>query len=284
MARLTVKEILDKAVGFFKEHQLTNPRLDAEVLLADILEMQRIKLYVNFNRPLTKEEIDRYRELIVARSQGQPVAYLLGEQEFMSLDFEVNSNVLIPRPETEHLVETILEKIDQNDEEKIRVADIGTGSGAIIISLIKLADKKVQGVGIDISNTALELAYKNALHHEVAGKIEFKEGNLVQPLDEPVDMIVSNPPYIPTNDLEDLQEEVKQEPSLALDGGADGLKFYRQIIKQAAKKLTEAGLIAFEVGIKQAEDVADLLKQTGFKEIEIIEDYAEIKRVVLGRL
>ncbi|GAB6099502.1 peptide chain release factor N(5)-glutamine methyltransferase [Halanaerocella petrolearia] len=284
MSRLTVKEILDKTVDFFKEHNLPNPRLDAEVLLANVLDMERVKLYVNFNRPLSTAETDYYRELIVERSQGQPVAYLLGEQEFMSLNFKVTSDVLIPRPETEHLVEIILEKIDQIDQEEVRVADIGTGSGAIITSIVKLATKEVQGVGVDISTAALKVAYENALNHQVAGKIDFKEGSLLEPLEEEFDIIVSNPPYIPTEDLIDLQQEVQNEPELALDGGDDGLDFYRQLVTGAPKLLTDSGLVAFEVGIEQAKDVADLLSEQGFTKVEIKEDYAGIERMVLSRL
>ncbi|GAB6137283.1 peptide chain release factor N(5)-glutamine methyltransferase [Halanaerobaculum tunisiense] len=284
MAPLTVKEILGKTVDFFSQHEISSPRLDAEVLLAAVLDLERIKLYVNFNRPLTTEEINRYRELVVERSQGQPVAYLLGRQEFMSLEFKVTSDVLVPRPETEHLVESALEEIEQSNHQEFRVADIGTGSGAIIISLVKLAAKTVTGVGVDISEAALKVAYENALQHNIAGRIDFKAGDLLQPIEESVDLIVSNPPYIPAADLADLPLAVQQEPELALAGGEDGLDYYRQIINQAPAKLAEEGLIALEVGANQASAVAELLTKAGSKEVEIQEDYAGIERVVLGRL
>ncbi|MCK8816411.1 peptide chain release factor N(5)-glutamine methyltransferase [Natroniella sulfidigena] len=280
MEQLTVKDLLDKTTNFFKEHELDTPRLDAEILLAEVLELERIKLYVNFDQPLEKSEVDRYRELVVSRSKGIPVAYLVGNQEFMSLEFKVTPDVLIPRPETEHLVETALELIAELDQTELKIADVGTGSGAIIISLVKLATKDLTGVGIDISEQALKIAQKNAIKHQVKGKIDFRLGDLLEPLDDRVDLIVSNPPYIPTGQLSDLQQEVKAEPMLALDGGAEGLDYYYQIIKQATTKLRSDGLILLEVGINQARKVAEMLKEFNFKEIEIIEDYSGIERIV----
>ncbi|MCK8828033.1 peptide chain release factor N(5)-glutamine methyltransferase [Natroniella acetigena] len=280
MEQLTVKDVLDKTTDFFKEHGIDTPRLDAEILLAEVLELERIKLYVNFDQPLENSEVDQYRELIVSRSKGIPVAYLVQKQEFMSLEFKVTPDVLIPRPETEHLVETTLELIAELDRTELKIVDVGTGSGAIIISLVKLASKELTGVGIDISEQALKVAQKNAIKQQVKGKIEFKVGDLLEPLNDSVDLIVSNPPYIPTGQLASLQQEVKAEPMLALDGGAEGLDYYYQIIKQATAKLRAGGLILLEVGINQARKIADVLAEFNFKEIEIIEDYSGIERVV----
>ncbi|WP_027339904.1 peptide chain release factor N(5)-glutamine methyltransferase [Halonatronum saccharophilum] len=283
MERLKVKAILDKTVDHFNKYGIDNPRLDAEIMLAQILNMSRVNLYVNFDKPLTKEEVDRYREMIIARSKGIPVAYIIGEQEFMSLDFSVNEAVLIPRPETEHLVEGILDRLeDYKGDEPLKVCDIGTGSGAIIISLVKLSKRRMEGIGVDISKDALEVAKQNASKHNLDQDIDFRLGNLLEPISERVDVLVSNPPYIPTKDIEELQKEVKKEPLGALDGGEDGLDYYRQIIDEAPKKLRPSGIIGFEVGIGQAKDVASLLKEAGFSEIEIISDYSEIERVVLG--
>ncbi|MBM7557033.1 peptide chain release factor N(5)-glutamine methyltransferase [Halanaerobacter jeridensis] len=283
MPKLNIKEILDKTVDYFEKYDIAQPRLDAEVLLADLLDMERINLYVNFDRPLSPDEVDTYRELILKRRQGTPVAYLVGEKEFMGLKFKVNSDVLIPRPETEHLVQSILNRIDTWEEEEVKIADIGTGSGAIIISIAKLADKLVQGIAIDISESSLAIAQENAANLEVEEQLEFKEGNLLEPLDEKVDIIVSNPPYIPSGEIDGLQEEVQQEPSLALDGGQDGLDYYRKIIDQAVDYLTTDGLIIFEVGIEQSQDVADLLKKRNYSNIEIKKDYSDIERVVLAK-
>lgn len=283
MELLTVKEILDRTVKHFQKYEITSARLDAEILLSEVLDMERINLYVNFDKPLTKAEVDKYRQFVIARSKGTPVAYILGKQEFMSLDFKVNDATLIPRPETEHLVEIVLDKIKDTDLDRIKVVDIGTGSGAIIVSLIKLAQKEIEAIAIDISADALEVAKENADNHELLDRIDFRLGSLLEPVGEQVDIIVSNPPYIPTADIDDLQREVKNEPITALDGGKDGLDFYREIIKQSVNRLNIGGFIAFEVGVNQAEDIATLLKGNSFDNIEVIKDYAGIERVVLAK-
>lgn len=277
---MNIKEILDKTVDYFNKYDISKPRLDAEVLLADLLGMERINLYVNFDRPLTSDEVDTYRELILKRRQGTPVAYLVGKKEFMGLDFKVSSDVLIPRPETEHLVEVMLDQIDAWEREEVKAADIGTGSGAIIISLAYLADKLVEGVGVDISESSLEIAQENARNLGVDGNLEFREGNLLEPLEQKFDLIVSNPPYIPSEEMSDLQREVQQEPELALDGGVDGLDYYRKIISSAQDYLLADGLLIFEVGIEQSQAVAQLLKEAGYSRVQIREDYSEIERVV----
>lgn len=282
MELLTVKEILDRTVKHFQKYEIASARLDAEILLSEILDMERINLYVNFDKPLTKSEIDKYRQFVIARSKGTPVAYILGSQEFMSLDFKVTDATLIPRPETEHLVEVTLDKIKSMDLDRIKVVDIGTGSGAIIVSLTKLATKKIEAIAVDISADALDVAQENARNHDLLDRIDFRLGSLLEPVSETVDIIVSNPPYIPTSDIDNLQREVKNEPMTALDGGKDGLDFYRKIINQSVSRLNTGGLIAFEVGINQANDVAVLLENNCFDNIEVIKDYAGIERVILA--
>jgi release factor glutamine methyltransferase len=282
VAALNIKEILDKTVDFFKKADIPQSRLDAEVLLADLLGMERINLYVNFDRPLKEEEVDQYRKLILKRKQGIPVAYLVDKKEFMGLDFQVSDDVLIPRPETEHLVEIVLERIAKSDLEQFEIADIGTGSGAIIISIAKLAEKTIKGLGIDISEASLKVAQENAKRLAVSEQVEFKHGDLLTPIEDKMDIIVSNPPYIPSDEMDDLQQEVQQEPDLALDGGSDGLDYYRKIIKGAKDKLKQDGLLVFEVGIKQSQEVATLLKKSGYANVKVREDYSEIERVVLA--
>jgi release factor glutamine methyltransferase len=282
VAALNIKEILDKTVDFFKKADIPQSRLDAEVLLADLLGMERINLYVNFDRPLKEEEVDQYRKLILKRKQGIPVAYLVDKKEFMGLDFQVSDDVLIPRPETEHLVEIVLERIAKSDLEQFEIADIGTGSGAIIISIAKLAEKTIKGLGIDISEASLKVAQENAKRLAVSEQVEFKHGDLLTPIEDKMDIIVSNPPYIPSDEMDDLQQEVQQEPDLALDGGSDGLDYYRKIIKGAKDKLKQDGLLVFEVGIKQSQEVSTLLKKSGYANVKVREDYSEIERVVLA--
>lgn len=283
MAQLTLKEILNKTVDYFKQQGITKPRLDAEVLLADVLDMERVKLYVNFDRPLSESEVNNYRELVIERTKGTPVAYLVGKKEFMSLEFKVTPEVLIPRPETEHLVEKALEEIEAFGSDKITVVDIGTGSGAILISLIQLADQQLKGIGVDISPEALQIAAENAKFHQVNQQIEWRSGNLLEPIEKEVELIVSNPPYVPSNQWEELPPEVKKQPKLALDGGEAGLDFYHRLADEAKRKLAKSGIIILEVGIKQAGQVAELLKEAGFTEVEIKTDYNDIERVVVGR-
>ena len=282
MDRLTIKEILERSIGHFEKYGIANPRLDAEVLLADLLGIERIQLYVRFDQPLTKAEVDQFRERLVLRSKRVPVQYITGHQEFMSLDFAVKKGVLIPRPETEHLVEAVIDYVKKSDLTAPLIADIGTGSGAIAVSLAHyLPLAKV--VGVDISKEALAIAGENAEKHGLQERVSFFEGSFLAPLSKAglvPDVIVSNPPYIRTQDLRGLQEEVRYEPSLALDGGSDGLIAYRQIIAQA-KMLKSGGLLAFEVGAEQGEDVATLM-QNDFVGVAILPDLAGIGRVVTG--
>lgn len=282
MSSLTIKEILERTVEHFTRYQVPNPRLDAEVLLADLLGLERIHLYVRFDQPLIKDEVDRYRERVVLRSKRVPLQYITGHQEFMSLDFEVNKNVLIPRPETEHLVEAVMDFVKNVGWESPLLVDVGTGSGAIAISLAHYLPL-ARIIGVDISPNAVEVAKENARRHQVAERIKFVTGSFLIPLKDAglkVDAIISNPPYITKQELPKLQPEVRHEPQLALDGGMDGVQAYRQII-QEAEVLKPQGLLAFEVGEKQGEQVAALMERD-FDQITIIPDLAGIGRVVMG--
>ncbi|WP_248663143.1 peptide chain release factor N(5)-glutamine methyltransferase [Fuchsiella alkaliacetigena] len=289
--RLTIKEILAKTTAHFKKYELQTPRLDAEVLLADLLGMERIELYVNFDRPLETEEVDQYRKRVIQRSKRIPVAYIIGYQEFMSLEFKVNDQVLIPRPETEHLVETALEKIESLTKESLQVVELCTGSGAVVISLAKqlgelAVTKEIDYVATDISKSALEIAQENASKHGVLEWIEFLSGDLLVPLEDlanKADLLLANPPYIATEEWEQLQPEVKREPELALKAGEDGLEFYRRIISGAESVIAEQGLLGLEIGLGQAEAVQKLLLDKGFIEVEVIDDYAEIPRVIFAK-
>lgn len=287
--RLTVKEILQRTVEHFTKYGIPNPRLDAEVLLADLLGIERIQLYVRFDQPLNKNEIDQYRQRVVWRSKRVPVQYILDRQEFMSLEFQVNKHVLIPRPETELLVETVIDFVQESNLESPVIADIGTGSGVIAVSLAHYLPQ-ARVIATDISGEALELAKENAKQHEVSHQIKFLKGSFLTPLTEikqKVDVLVANPPYIDQQGLEELPPEVKYEPQLALDGGSDGLAAYRQIIGNNLSHglnalLKTSGLLAVEVGANQGEQVASLMAKD-FRQIMIIPDLAGFGRVVLGR-
>jgi release factor glutamine methyltransferase len=236
-------------------------------------------LYVNFERPLDAQELADYRDKVRRRASREPVQYILGETEFWSLPFKVNPDVLIPRADTEVLVEEALKRFDG----KGQILDVGTGSGAVAIALSKeLPDARV--TALDCSDEALAVARENAVTNQVAERISFLSGDLNDLPEGPFDMLVSNPPYIPSRDWESLMPEVHDhEPRLALDGGPDGLQAYRQLAVQAGALLIPGGWLLVEVGIDQAKDIAALFKAAGLDSIETRDDYSGIPRVVIGQ-
>lgn len=282
MKKNSVAEILKAATARLEAQNIDNPRLDAEILLAHVLNCRRLTLYVDSKRILPLESVFRFNELINRRLEGVTVAYLIGSKEFMGLKFSVNENVLIPRPETEILTELVGEYLRGLNKEVI-FADLGTGSGAIPISILKFV-KTARAVAVDISEEALEVAKFNAQRFNVDDRIKFLCGDLFAPLEgEIFNAIVSNPPYIPTKELETLQKEVKREPRLALDGGEDGLNFYRRIISESPRFLADDGLLAVEIGINQASAVKNLFEAANFFDVEIFKDLAWLERVVAGK-
>lgn len=276
----TISSILNWTRQYFGSKGIDNPRLDAEVLLSHILGKDRLHLYTNFDQPLAPEELSSYREAVKRRAMRVPVAYITGYKEFMGLKFAVSPAVLIPRPDTEILVEAALERL-ANVSEPV-VADLGTGSGAIIISVLaNLAAGS--GVAVDISDAALAVAKENACSQDVAERLSFCQGDLFEPLSgKKFDAILSNPPYIPDSGISGLSAEVRQEPRLALAGGNDGLKFYRRIISQAAGYLKPNGFLAVEVGFDQARLVTALADDASRLTLKtVVKDYAGIERVVM---
>ena len=272
----TIAEILTAAKIRLEAGGIENPRLDAEILLAHVLNCRRLTLYVDSDKILSLESVLKFNELINRRLEGIPVAYLTGKKDFMGLSFAVNQNVLIPRPETEILTEFVGEYLRGLGRE-VNFADLGVGSGAIAVSILKFV-KTARAAAVDISNEALEVAKFNATKFHVEDRIKFYCGDLFEPLEGKIfNAIVSNPPYIPTSKLNSLQTEVQREPRLALDGGEDGLNFYRQLVKAAPDFLSQNGLIAFEIGIGQAEEVKKMrsLRATD-NEWKIILDFAKI--------
>ncbi|WP_455577557.1 peptide chain release factor N(5)-glutamine methyltransferase [Anaerosinus sp.] len=276
----TIGSILKWTEQYFNDKGVESSRLDAEVLLSRVLGKERIYLYVHFDQPLQQMELGRFREMIKQRVKRIPVAYILGEKEFMGMDFSVSPAVLIPRPDTEILVENVIERLKKLGN--VHIADIGTGSGAIAVSILANC-LNVSGVAVDISSEALAVAKSNAIRHGVDMRLEFVKSDVYDSLSAgQFDAIISNPPYIPDKDIAGLEPEVKREPYGALAGGKDGLDFYRRLIQEGIKFLKPNGFMAFEVGIYQAEDVADIGRQTGaFNHFEIIKDYGNIDRVVI---
>ncbi len=282
---ISINQALKETVGKL-EGIATTPLLDAQVLLSNVLQKDRLYIILNGDKILTKDEYNEYNKMIDLRLQGVPVQYIVKKQEFMGLDFMVDKGVLIPRPDTEILVEKVLSHIKKDKE--YRIIDIGTGSGAITVSLAKYIEKSYV-YSVDISEKAIEIAKTNAEKHGVLSKINFLQGSLFEPIENigikgKIDILVSNPPYIPSKDIENLQVEVsKYEPKIALDGGEDGLDFYRKIIYHSRNYLKKGGYIALEVGHDQAQRVKEIMESyEEYVDIEITKDLAGIDRVVSG--
>lgn len=275
----TVLKVLNWTKGYLAEKGVENARLEAEWLLCATTGMDRVGLYVNFEKPLTDAELAAYRALVTRRAKREPLQYLLGSQEFCGLDFLVSPAVLIPRHDTEVLVEEALRRAPASAS----ILDIGVGSGCIAVALARsLPTADVRGV--EKSADALALAQQNI--DRLGVRVTLFEGSLFEPFaGERFDLIVSNPPYIPTADLATLQPEVRDyEPMGALDGGADGLDYCRTIIPAAPEHLTPGGWLLVEIGIGQAEAVGEMFTRAGFTDIFTAKDPALIDRVVGGRV
>lgn len=283
----SIHEALIDATQKLKQVNIETPRLDAEVILAHQLNWKRLDLITRSNEILDREQQNTYSNKIEQRVLGVPVQYITGKQEFMGLDFNVSPDVLIPRPDTEVLIEAAIEEANAM-KLPLNIVDIGTGSGAVALSLAHFI-KDSQVHTIDISPRALEVAKGNAVKLSLQEQVSFYLGDVFSPLGEEfigkVDLLVSNPPYIPKDDIPKLQREVGYEPALALDGGLDGLDFYRRLIKEGQKFLSSQGRILFEVGHDQAQIVADMLRNCEiFKYVIIKKDLAGIERVVISRV
>ena len=279
----TIIGILSRTESYFKQHSIDSPRLTAEILLAHCLDLRRLDLYLQYDRPLQENELSGYKILIRRRIQNEPVAYIIGEKGFFESDFAVARDVLIPRPETESLVEEALKLLntDSASHRTGKVLELGTGSGAIIVSLAKAAPRH-QYMANDISLPALEIAKKNACRI-VGDRICFFAGNWCSSLknNSGFDLIVSNPPYIPLADIRNLSPEIRgYEPTLALDGGDDGLLCFRAIFRDAHRHLVPGGILLLEMGFDQKESLEDLLKRhPEYESIEFIKDLSGHSRV-----
>ena len=283
----TIQRLLAWTADFFRERGIESPRLDAEVLLSALLGRDRMYLYVHFDEPLEPEELARFRGYVKERAAHVPLAYVLGRREFMGLDFRVTRDTLIPRPDTEILVQCAVDflraRMDAG-EAACSIADIGTGTGAIALSTLRYTEG-THADAVDISPAAAAVARENAERLGLTERIDIHVGDLLAPLaGGRYDMILSNPPYIPTVDIATLMPEVRSyEPHLALDGGMDGLNIYRRLMADAPALLKEGGAIAVEVGIDEAAAVAALaMAHPRIVRTEILKDLAGIERVVVG--
>lgn len=274
----TLLKLLRWTTDYFSEKGVDNPRLDAELLLAHVLKLDRVGLYLNFERPLNALELDEIRPLVKRRGQREPLQYLLGQTEFWSRLFEVTPDVLIPRADTEILVEEALNRAEKSG----LLLDVGTGSGAIAVSFAgELPDWQV--AALDISEPALEVAQRNAQKNGVAQQVQFLHADLAQLPQQQYDLIVSNPPYIAQDEWDELMPEVRcYEPQKALLAEDNGLDCYRKLAAQVQSRLKPGGWLLVEIGFKQAEAVSQIFHDAGLQDVFVRNDYADQPRVVGG--
>jgi release factor glutamine methyltransferase len=280
---LTILEAVNLSTEYLVKKGIESPRINAELLLAHVLNCSRLDLYLHFDRPLNELELIMYRELLKRRGSREPLQHIIGWVEFYGLKFKVNRDVLIPRPETELLVEEIIK--DNKEVKQPAVLDIGTGSGNIAVSLAKYLNSPKM-IAIDMSSKALEVAKENSLYNGVEQFIEFIQHDinlLPFPLQMKFDIIVSNPPYVSQNDYQLLQPELKvYEPRKALTDDANGLSYYRVIGSLSGTLLNPGGKLYFELGKNQYKSVKEILEENELSNIKIINDYQNIERIICG--
>lgn len=275
---MTYREALEKGKAYLAEHHIPEAGTDAWYLMEFGCRMTRTRYLMRMQEEMPQEEADRYQELIARRGEHIPLQHITGEQEFMGFSFLVSDKVLVPRQDTEILVEEALRKAKPG----MRVLDLCTGSGCIIISLKKLCPE-IEGTASDYSPEALRVARENAKRQNTP--VTFIESDLFEKIDARFDLIVSNPPYIPTAAIDGLMEEVRlHDPFMALDGREDGLYFYRKIVEESSRYLSMGGWLMFEIGSEQGEDVSGMMRDAGYTQIKVIKDLAGLDRVVAGQL
>jgi release factor glutamine methyltransferase len=284
----TVGRLLTWTTDFLKRQQSANPRLDAELLLAEACGCQRIELYTQFSEPVSDEVRTRFREMVKRRADGTPVAYLLKRREFYSLNFAITPDVLIPRPETEFAVIAVLDRLKaRSADSPPRIVDVGTGSGAIAVTVAKHAPAAIV-TAVDVSPPALQVARSNAELHGVSDRVSFVESDLLSALaaDLRFDIVVSNPPYVSRAELEQLLPEVRNhEPHLALLGGESGVEVISRLIPQAAERLLPGGWLIMEISPMIEGAVRALLMSDGrWESIQVKRDLAQLPRIVEARI
>ncbi len=279
---MTILEVINRSADFLGKKGVGSPRLQVELLMAHVLKMPRMNLYLNFERPLGEPELETLRELVRRRGQREPLQYIVGTVSFCGLELVVNKNVLIPRPETELLAERAWKHLASATD--ARVLDLCTGSGCLAVAMaVKAPAARVDAT--DLSSEALEVAKQNAARHDLAGRIHFAAGDGFQALEAGArfDLVVSNPPYIAVAEIQTLEPEVRDfEPRLALDGGGDGLDFYRRIATEAAAFLKPGGKVMLELNDHGADAVAAIFKQHGWTVDGIEPDYNQYQRIFIA--
>lgn len=283
----TYRELYEEGRRILEQAGLPDAALDARFLLEEVCGTNLQTLLVFPEKKVTEEEVNQYRAFVQRRKDREPTAMILGEWDFMGLTFRLNKSTLIPEQDTEVLVETALEELKRrgSGEAPLRILDLCTGSGCILLSLLHEL-RNACGLGTDLSEEALEAARENAVRLGLQERAAFRQGDLWEPVgDERFDLIVSNPPYVPTDVIPTLEPEVRcGEPYAALDGGEDGLVFYRRIMKEAAGHLKPSGIIIVESGFDEAAQIAALMQDQKLRGIRTVKDYGGLDRVVLGAL
>lgn len=278
---MEIKDLILKGIKSLSDREYTNPIFEARYILSKILEVDVSYIIAYPEKEVNQNNIEKYEKILEKRKKGEPLQYIFQECEFMGIKIFLKKGVLIPRPDTEISVEKIIDI--SKEKESIKILEIGSGSGAVSLSLAKnLENSKIDAV--DISEIALEVTKENVKRNKL-NNINVFYSNLFSNVNEKYDIIYSNPPYIPTRDIDELQVEVKSyEPMLALDGGNDGLDFYRLIIKEAMNFLEKEGYLIFEIGYNQGKDVSDLLSEQGYEVLEVVKDLSGKDRVVVSKI
>ena len=278
---MTYRECYEQGCRTLQAAGIEEATLDARLLLEAVCGTDRNDLLVHGEQPVMPQAEEKYLNWIRQRAEHIPLQQLTGEQDFMGLTFSVNEHVLIPRQDTEILVEEVLKEL----HDRMRILDMCTGSGCILLSLLHYSND-CEGLGVDLSAEALEVAGRNVLKvltPEKAEHAHFLQSDLFEKVEGKFEIIVSNPPYIASAEVDKLMPEVRDhEPRMALDGTEDGLHFYRRIIKEAGKHMVNSGMLFFEIGYDQGQAVSELMRAQGYREVQVVQDYAGLDRVVLG--
>ena len=275
----TVLEVLQATTAYFKKHNIENPRLNVEHLLSHVLGRKRIELYLEFERVLTESELSLLRELVKRRGEGEPLQHLLGTVEFCGHVFLCDKRAMVPRPETEELVEFLKSEIENP---KSKILDVGTGSGVIALSLTaKFPDAEI--LAVDISDDALALAQENAARLSLAGRVRFLKSDLFENVEGTFDLVVANLPYVSTQARETLSREVLHDPAVAVFAGAHGDELVRKLIAQAPSRLHSGGMLALEIGISQSDALLSALAEKNYRDICSKTDYSGVTRFLFAR-
>jgi release factor glutamine methyltransferase len=276
---MTVLKVLQAATAHLKKHGVENPRLNAEHLLAHLLGRNRIELYLDFERKLTETELGPLRELVKRRSEGEPLQHLLGTVEFCGLTFLSDKRAMVPRPETEELVESLKSEIE---DPKSKIVDVGTGSGVIALSLAaEFPEARI--LAVDISDDALALAQENAIRLDLGSRVQFLKSRLLETIEGTFDLIVANLPYISSQDRHTLSREVLRDPEVALFAGARGDELVRELIDQAPTRLRPGGMLALEIGLGQGQALLSVLTEKNYRDICSKNDYNGVTRFLFAR-